>query len=195
MDEEDEAAAFDEFCRAHYSALVGSLQLFCGDADIAEEIVQTALERTWRRWRRIGDLDHPLAYVRQIAFNLARSKWRRALAERRANRLHGLDDDSTAPAPTATILTVRQALTELPPRQRAALIHRFHGGLSIRETAELMGVSTGAVKQLSARGRSGLRAILDDDLRRPARSDSMETTGGTAAGHPHRRVAARPPRS
>ncbi|MEE8600545.1 SigE family RNA polymerase sigma factor [Euzebya tangerina] len=161
----DGAEEFDDFCRANYGRLVGSVHLFCGDLGLAEQLTQAALEQAWRRWTRVGQMEDPVAYVRQSAFNLARSHWRRLLAERRANRLHVAGDaDAARPAPTEVVLSVRQALADLPPRQRAVMIHRFHGDLTVAETAEAMGTTIGAVKQLSVRARAALKELLGEEL-------------------------------
>lgn len=49
-----------------------------------------------------------------------------------------------------------QALQDLPPRQRAAVVLRFCEGLTEHETAEVL-TSTGAVNSLVSRGLGTLR--------------------------------------
>lgn len=158
---EDEAA-FDAFCRAQHAGLVGAVALVCGDRALAEELVQTALERAWVRWQAVQRMDSPGGWVRQVAFNLARSSLRRRAAERRANRRTGIAGP-VQPEDSATVLTVRSALCDLPARQREALVHRYHGGLDTAQTAAAMGISAGAVKQLVHRGTSALRATIGPD--------------------------------
>ena len=57
------------------------------------------------------------------------------------------------------------ALRELPAEQRDCLVMRFLQGLSIAETAEVLGRSAGAVKQLQLRGVRNLAKALPEDLR------------------------------
>ena len=53
-----------------------------------------------------------------------------------------------------------KALGELPTEQRECLIMRFLQGLSIAETAEILGRSSGAVKQLQLRGVRNLAKLI-----------------------------------
>lgn len=57
------------------------------------------------------------------------------------------------------------ALGELPTEQQECLIMRFLQGLSIAETAQVLGRSDGAVKQLQLRGVRNLAKLLPEDLR------------------------------
>ena len=58
-----------------------------------------------------------------------------------------------------------QALGELPTEQQECLIMRFLQGLSIAETAKVLGRSDGAVKQLQLRGVRNLAKLLPEGLR------------------------------
>lgn len=140
---DDRAEAFDAFCAAQYTQLVGAVHLLCGDLGVAEELVQTALERTWQRWDRVSAMVSSGGWTQQVAFNLARSRLRRRMAERRALARHGVTG-STEPVDTAGVLAVRRALLDVPVRQREALVHRYYGGLAMTEIAEVMGISEAA---------------------------------------------------
>ncbi len=58
-----------------------------------------------------------------------------------------------------------QALNELPTEQQECLVLRFLQGLSIAETAKVLGRSDGAVKQLQLRGVRNLAKLLPEGLR------------------------------
>ncbi len=59
------------------------------------------------------------------------------------------------------MLAVRTAVRALPPRQRAALVLRFYGGLTEAETAAAVGCAAGTVKSLTHRAIATLRTTLD----------------------------------
>jgi RNA polymerase sigma-70 factor (ECF subfamily) len=58
-----------------------------------------------------------------------------------------------------------KALSQLPAEQRECLIMRFLQGLSIAETAQSLGRSDGAVKQLQLRGVRNLAKLMPEGLR------------------------------
>jgi RNA polymerase sigma-70 factor (ECF subfamily) len=74
--------------------------------------------------------------------------------------------DTTSDSPEMEVLSsltneaLLRALGELPTEQRECLIMRFLQGLSIAETAEILGRSSGAVKQLQLRGVRNLAKLL-----------------------------------
>jgi RNA polymerase sigma-70 factor, ECF subfamily len=83
----------------------------------------------------------------------------------------GLHDDSTTEGPEDAVLTsltnevLLEALTELPSEQRDCLVMRFLQGMSISETAAVLGRSDGAVKQLQLRGVRNLAKLIPEGMR------------------------------
>jgi RNA polymerase sigma factor (sigma-70 family) len=154
----------DAFCAALGPRLVGSLLLYCGDRGLAEELAQEALVRTVERWPQVAAMTAPEAWVYRVAFNLARSRFRRRGAERRATRrlarlpVPSADDETTA-------IAVRAAVRALPPRQRAVVIARFYSGLSVAETATALACAEGTVKATTHQAIRALRAagIVDEE--------------------------------
>jgi RNA polymerase sigma factor (sigma-70 family) len=145
------------FCHREWPRLVGSLSLFTGDADLAQELAQETLARVCRDWRKVSSLDAPGAWAHRVALNLARSHFRhRAVARRHDRRL--------AAAPpfdepdSATVIAVRVAVARLPPRQRTALVLRYFADLSVAETAETMRCPEGTVKTLTRQAILALRS-------------------------------------
>lgn len=154
---------FDELCRAEHPRLVGALSLYLGDRGIAEELAQEALARALDRWVQVREARDPAAWVRRVAFNLARSWWRRQYAERRAYARHGIGEAGAQDPSPALGVAVRAAVAALPPRQREVVIARFYLDLDLASTAELLGLTVPAVKGLQHRAAAALRAALDDD--------------------------------
>lgn len=174
-DEDSELAAF---CRDARPQLVGVLSLQVGSAAVAEELAQEALVRVWERWPRVRELDAPQGWVHRVGLNLARSWWRRRLAEQRAYRRHGAGGE---PVAEGGDVGVRQAVAGLPRRQREALVLTVVAGYSTAETGEVMGCAPGTVKALCAQARQRLRADVTDadcDVRRTARRAAKEDGDG-----------------
>jgi len=82
----------------------------------------------------------------------------------------GLHDDATEGPETSVLASLTneillKALTELPAEQKDCLIMRFLQGMSIAETADVLGRSEGAVKQLQLRGVRNLAKLMPEGVR------------------------------
>ena len=82
----------------------------------------------------------------------------------------GLHDDATEGPEDAVLASLTseallRALTQLPDEQRDCLVMRFLQGMSIAETAGVLGRSDGAVKQLQLRGVRNLAKLMPDGMR------------------------------
>jgi RNA polymerase sigma-70 factor (sigma-E family) len=160
-------ASFEAFVDREYPPLVRALALYCGDLGVAEELAQDAFARAYQRWRRVGRHDRPDAWVHRVAFNLARSWFRRRYAERRAYARHGPAPQHLDAPEIADAQAVRAAVLALPDRQREVIVHRYFLGRSVAETAEALGVSDGAVKAATFKAIRNLQgelgSVLDTD--------------------------------
>jgi len=159
---------FDQFV-ADSDGLLRAASLITWDASEAGDLVQECLFRVARRWPRVRKMDHPAAYARTVLVHLAldegkRRALRRAeLQEAAAGRIDEREDDAAARVlgrveASADLL---QALGELPPRQRVALVLRYFEDLSEAEAAEAMGCSVGTVKSTTSRALERLRSAVD----------------------------------
>lgn len=159
---------FEAFCVREHTALIRMLTLYCGDRETARDLTQEALARAWVHWRKVRRLDRPDLWVRRVALNLANSNFRHKKVERSAaSRLRSGEDSLLVGAEVGDRLLVREALMSLSDRQRTAVLLRFLEDLSVEQTAEMMGCSTGTVKKLTARGLAALRLSLSDDVEVP----------------------------
>ena len=153
----DEREAVAAFCRREWPRLVGSLSLFTGDGELAQEIAQETLARVCRDWHKVSNLDAPGAWAHRVALNLARSHYRhRSVARRYGSRVAAADTVAEPDATTA--IAVRQAVASLPIRQRTALVLRYFADLSVAETAEAMRCPEGTVKTLTRQAILALRS-------------------------------------
>jgi RNA polymerase sigma-70 factor (sigma-E family) len=157
-------ADFEQFVLDRSTALLRTTVLLTGDRGHAEDLLQTALLRTARKWRLVRE--HPEAYVRRTIVNLARDRWRRSRRrvveqplESAPHPAAGGRDPADAVVDKAVI---RQALSVLPRRQREVVVLRFFADLSVAETAETLRTSEGTVKAHTSRALGRLRQVLGE---------------------------------
>ncbi|MCW2779201.1 MAG: SigE family polymerase sigma factor [Frankiales bacterium] len=153
--------AFDAFYADRAPALVRQLHAQTGDLGEAQDCVQEAFARAWQRWDRLAQYDVPEAWVRQVAWRLAVSRFRRAGSAARALRRHGPPPD--VPAVSADRVALVAALARVPAAQRRAVVLHHVAGLSVQEVAEETGVPVGTVKARLSRGRTALAALLSEE--------------------------------
>jgi RNA polymerase sigma-70 factor (sigma-E family) len=149
---------FRAFVQARWPDLVRYAYLFVGDRQHAEDLVQVALEGTWRRWRR-ARVDRPESYVRTAIARRAASR-HRWLGRRPKEWPAGdrVPETGAADAGSDGLRDlVWSELGALPPRMRAVVVLRLWEDLGERETADVLGCSTGAVKSQLSRGLARLR--------------------------------------
>src|SRR6266487_3333054 len=157
---------FDDFVRERSAALLRMAYALTGDHGHAEDLLQTALLRTARRWASARNA--PEAYARQVLVNLCRDRVRWLRRRPRESALAEAAEPTTVDAMDAVAEQVGQrrsliqALTDLPMAQRHVVVLRFLEDLSVAETAELLGISQGTVKSYTSRALSSLRVILND---------------------------------
>ncbi|MDT0164012.1 sigma-70 family RNA polymerase sigma factor [Actinotalea sp. AC32] len=160
---EDELATL---ARERGPALVGYAYLLTGDLHAAEDLVQEALVRTFRR-RRTTDVEWLEAYVRSVVLNAYLDAYR---ARRRwagvAHLFAGGTTTPTTSSPEAVATDradVEAAMARLSPRERACVVLRYTEDLTVGEVAGRLGVSEGAVKRYLADARKRLGGLLADE--------------------------------
>jgi RNA polymerase sigma-70 factor (sigma-E family) len=153
-----DADGFAEFVVARERALQRTAWLLTGDWALAEDLVQTALARSWPRWERIRRRDNPEVYVRRVLVNTwltwNRRKWRREQVSESVPDGPGPWDHA---AEIAVRLAVREALSSLTDRQRAVLVMRVFDDMSEADVAQALNVATGTVKSTAAQALAKLR--------------------------------------
>jgi RNA polymerase sigma-70 factor (sigma-E family) len=154
---------YDEFYAALWPRLVRTAYAVCGDLGVAEDAVQTALAKAYRSWRRISRLDSPEAYVRKMAVNEVLSNRRTAHVRREVVRAQ-LPDSSSPREDDGAVARdeLWQAVSSLPPRQRAVLVLRYYEDLSEQQIADTLGCRPGTVKSQASAALATLRARLGD---------------------------------
>jgi RNA polymerase sigma-70 factor (sigma-E family) len=153
-----EAEGFARFVEARQRALQRMAWLLTGDWALAEDLVQSALARSWPRWERIKRRDDPEVYVRRVMLNTWLS-WRRR--RWRGEKASGSMPETAAGGDVATEvavrMAVRSALTSLTDRQRAVLVLRVYEDLSEEQAARMLNCPVGTVKSAMSRALAKLR--------------------------------------
>ncbi len=153
--EETGATNFDEFVARRGDALWRSAWLLTGDAHLAEDLVQTALAKSWPAWERVHATGSFEAYVRRVLFTTYVAWWRRRWNGERPTEVLPELPGTAADPDLRRDLT--EALSTLPRGQRAVVVLRFFEDLTERQTAEVLGCGVGTVKSQTARALRTLR--------------------------------------
>jgi RNA polymerase sigma-70 factor (sigma-E family) len=156
---------FDEFVRAEMGGLSRFAGALTGDRYLAEDMLSDALVKVARRWRRIGSLDDPAAYVRRVLVTTYLDDRRKA--QRRRTDPSGDIGVLDRPAPDVADAVVGRAevarlLAVLPPQQKAAVVLRYLLDEPDEQIAGALGCSTGTVRSHLSRARATLRLAAAD---------------------------------
>ncbi|WP_307868532.1 SigE family RNA polymerase sigma factor [Micromonospora sp. C95] len=187
---------FRDFVAARSGALLRTAYLLTGDWGTAEDLLQTALTKTYLAWKRLGGIEAIEPYARRVMVNTSTSWWRR--------RWHGERPTEVLPEQAATDELERQLdrdllwrhLRALPARQRAVLVLRFYEDMSEAQTAAMLEISPGTVKSQTSRALATLRRRIGAEEpfgRRTGRPEPAEQSANrTGPGNPQPEGAGRP---
>ena len=154
-------AEFREFVSSRGRSLLRSAYLLTGNLADAEDLVQSALAKTYQAWDRIEDRKALDGYVRRAMVNTHISWWRR-------RRVDEYPTDEIPDQPAADTSgnselhdTLQRAIDRLPQRMRAAVVLRYFEDMTEAEVADVLGVSQGTVKSTVSRAVAKLRTDAD----------------------------------
>ncbi|MDT9701612.1 SigE family RNA polymerase sigma factor [Streptomyces sp. P17] len=162
--------SFSSYVRARQPVLLRTARSLTSNPCDAEDLLQTALTKTYVAWERIEDHRALDGYVRRALVNTRTSQWRK----RKVDEFATDDLPEPEPCPSGSDPAEQQALHDamwraimkLPARQRAMVVLRYYEDLSEAQTAEVLGVSIGTVKSAVSRALGKLR---EDPELAPAR--------------------------
>jgi RNA polymerase sigma-70 factor (sigma-E family) len=155
---------FTEFAHASWASLYRTAYLLLGDRADAEDLVQTALAKTYAAWPKVRDVNAAPGYARTVLVNTA-SSWFRRRSWRNERPTETLPDpvDGRIQDPDPTDRpALMSALAVLPPRQRAVIVLRYYEDLSVAQAAAALGVTEGTVKSQTSDALARLRTLLGD---------------------------------
>jgi RNA polymerase sigma-70 factor (sigma-E family) len=177
---------FTTFMEQAGPALLRTAWLLTGEHHAAQELTQAALVKTYVAWPRVRE-GEALAYARRILVNHRTDVWRATRRElttdtppetpggRTRRDAVGTSDDRD--------LVVR-LLRTLPEQQRTVVVLRYYTDLSEQATADVLGISVGAVKSAGSRGLASLRTAMaaTHSAEAPDAAPPTETHDRTDAG-------------
>jgi len=170
-----DVAAFSDLVAARSVSLFRTAYLVVGDHQLAQDLLQESLIKTYVAWPKLRDVTKAEAYTRRTIVTTAIS-WRR----RRSFHEHPVDvlpdvgvTDGVEELVTRDALWAQLHL--LPPRQRAAIVLRHYLDLSEAQTAEAMGCSVGAVKSQTSAALDRIRDRLGLDPALTSTTDQRTT--------------------
>ncbi|MEU9554417.1 SigE family RNA polymerase sigma factor [Streptomyces fumanus] len=153
--------SFASYVKARQPVLLRTARSLTANPSDAEDLLQTALAKTYVAWERIEDHRALDGYVRRALLNTRTSQWRK----RKVDEFACEELPEPEPAPAGDDPAEQQALHDamwraimrLPARQRAMVVLRYYEDLSEVQTAEVLGVSVGTVKSAVSRALGKLR--------------------------------------
>jgi len=155
--------SFDSFYRAELKRVVAVVFALTGSRPVAEDMAHDAFLKAHRRWEEVSTYDHPGAWVRKVATNLALSGFRRLGAERKALARLGPSAELTFDLEPADA-EFWQAVRELPKRQAQVIALFYLEDRTVREVADILEMAEGTVRTQLHRGRKALAKKLGAEL-------------------------------
>ncbi|MDE2384404.1 MAG: sigma-70 family RNA polymerase sigma factor [Alphaproteobacteria bacterium] len=157
--------AFQKALLAELPHLRRFARALCGDAAVADDLVQDCVERALNK-HHLYDASRPLrAWLYAILRNIHVSQWRKASAGGVQKPLDEMADFEGAVQPeqeqNLSLATIAGALDLLPLQQREVLVLVALEEVSYKEAAEITGVPLGTVMSRLSRARETLRGILE----------------------------------
>ena len=155
---------FDEFVRKELAALAGYARVLTGDRQAAHDVLADVLVKAQVKWKRIGVMDTPGAYVRRMITNAFLDE-RRRWSTRHLRSVPALPEVA-GPDRTSSVddrAELHLLLSRLPRQQRAAIVLRYYLDLADDEIGREIGCSAVAARSYISRGLTSLRINANQD--------------------------------
>lgn len=155
------AREFEAVFRVTFPRLVSMGVVKTGRVDIARELAQETMLRAHARWDEISGLESPEAWCHVVMTNLLIDHHRTTVSEQRAVERLGQQPEATESVPSLD--RWNELIAPLPDRQRLILALYYAQDCSVREVADLLGRTSGAVKTGLFKARRTLRRRLAEE--------------------------------
>jgi RNA polymerase sigma-70 factor (ECF subfamily) len=157
--------AFASIVGAHHEDMRRVCVVVVGSDEIADEAVEAAWSKAWRKLGSVRDPERLRAWLVSIAVNearqLVRSRARRAMVEITVDRPDEMTGDDSAGSAIRRI-DLRRALERLEPDDRALLAMRYVAGFDATELAYATGRTASGTRARLARLLGRLEKELGD---------------------------------
>ncbi|WP_374457194.1 SigE family RNA polymerase sigma factor [Nocardioides sp.] len=157
----DRDAGFTSYVAARRPALLRWARAVAGDPHTAEDLLQASLVRVLPHWEGLREQAAADAYVRRT-ITRQHVSWQRQPWRRDERPTEVLPEPVTHRDEPHAEDGLWGLVLGLPAQQRATVALRFYEGLSVAETAAVLGCSTGTVKSNTSRGLAALRRRATD---------------------------------
>jgi RNA polymerase sigma-70 factor (ECF subfamily) len=168
----DDLAAFEAFFERYRSPVFRTAYGLTGDRQAAEEILQDTFSRAWQRRATLRADVSPVPWLHRVALNLCYSRLgrRRLPSEPLGDTVASeVRDGAVEPAERAERQELREIVRDgvaaLPPKHQSVVVLYYLHGLSLQETATLLGLRLGTVKSRLHYALRTLRGQLERDRR------------------------------
>jgi RNA polymerase sigma-70 factor (sigma-E family) len=159
----EERLAFDAWVRDRRPSLLRAAVAITRDSESAEDLLQTTLTKVFLSWDDVRDQGALDGYVRRVMANTQSSWWRRGWRPRET-AVADVADARVSGTDGFAVVEAREDLTPLlralPPKQQYVVVLRYLEERSVAETAQLLGISTGAVKSQTSRAIATMRRTV-----------------------------------
>ena len=176
-------ADFERLYQTSYGKILGTITAMLGDRAAAEDCVQDAFERAYKKWATWEPLAPAEAWVHRIAINAAVSYQRKMRIREVGEVIRRIGRPANAPDPQVLVESrdIAIALAQLPPKQAAAIVLRHYHGYTNRAIAEALGIPERTVASRLAVAKARLREMLKYSYGPQAATDGVGSRPAVAA--------------
>ena len=151
----------------------------------ARDTVQEVFMRAFRSWHTFRHDSNPQTWILHITKNYIFDVLRKKRTERK-HQISGAPDFSEVTVSMETLIDLEEALSLLKDNHRQVILLRSIQGMTVDETAEILGWSTAKVKTTHHRAIKSLREVLDSNTKEGERIEyrgtDSKTVGTTVTG-------------
>lgn len=161
--------AYESVVKRHLKSISHYAFRMLGNTKDTEDITQETFLRLWTHadtWR--SEKASVSTWLHRITHNLCIDYLRKdksAITSEYLDEHEGYDSPAEQPDKEQRLFSLREALAQLPERQRSAIVLNHYHGFSNREIAEIMEISVDALESILARARRGLKAELQTTIK------------------------------